>query len=63
MTLEDALEFTAVDSHAFRLDNQTYRAQVLWRSTVLNAKTFTTLDPNTKAVSFFIGVFRLLSSG
>lgn len=57
MILEDALEFTAVDNHAFQLVNQTSHGQVLWRFTVRNAMTFTILDLNTKAVSLLCTVF------
>lgn len=54
MTLGDAQECTAVDSRAFQLASQTFLVQAQLKSTVLNVKIYITLDPSTKAVSFYL---------
>lgn len=52
MILEDAQEFTAVDNPAYLLGSRTSLVQALSKYTVPSVKIYTTLDPNTKAVSF-----------
>lgn len=57
MTLVDALEYTAVASPVFQLDNQIFLDRAQWRHIVRNVKNFTIRDPSTKAVSFLIYYF------
>ena len=53
MTLEGALESTALDNPAFRLASVIFLGQVLWKYTALGVKTSTILGPSIKAVSLY----------
>ncbi|KAF2308358.1 hypothetical protein GH714_000249 [Hevea brasiliensis] len=54
VTLGDAQEFTAVDSPAFQLVNQTFLGQALSKYVAPDVKMCTTPVPNTKVVSFVL---------
>lgn len=58
VTLGDVQEFIAVDSLVFPLVSQTFLDQALLKYIVPDVKTFTTLVPNTRAVSLIYFLFK-----